>query len=706
MRRAKRAVVMILALVMCVTLVACGGSQSQNQGQDQTQTTDTSSAKSGELMGKPWVTSILQGNLPPQRPEAKDDLYTHYNYDYLAAHQEKRGSTMFDHAAEPREACIAAIKDTSKSGHDLDQLRIFFNQAADVEALKKTGMSEVQPYLDRINAVTSIKEMNDLLTAEDFPFSPFLLATISTNDTRATNIAVVNPNLVLTDPLVTGGMYYQDPEDPQEKQNAEAALLTVAQDPLMDLAAKGMDTDQIKAAFDKISAFEKSYAKYLDYGSKHSTEEFGAAANEARASYVTPDALYAACPNFPMKAMLDKLGKGNAPLYSSTPGWVEAFNKVWTDENIDVIKQIAELKVLNETRPYRDPSTLNKLFSDAGEPVDDAETFAYRACDNLNTFSPVLGNIYVSEGLGPNAKERLTKLSQDIVNEYKDLVGKTAWLGEESRARVIEKFDHMTLNVLAPTGGYYDYSGLELTPSDQGGTLMSNYLKLKRYRQDQESKMVGQPAVAASPWFFVKPTTANCFYDPATNSINILPGYVTSLQYTDNMDETSLLAGIGFSIGHEVSHGFDYSGAQYDAYGVPNPVFADADVDAFKSKTTALASYYKTLEIVPGVMVNGDNVVTEAAADLCGMQVVLELAGKTEGADYDKFFSIFANVWASAVPESSMSQLLVDNHTLDNHRVNVNSQMFDPIYSKLGVKEGEAMYLAPDKRINVWGPNA
>ena len=99
---------------------------------------------------------------------------------------------------------------------------------------------------------------------------------------------------------------------------------------------------------------------------------------------------------------------------------------------------------------------------------------------------------------------------------------------------------------------------------------MSNYLKLKRYRQDQESKMVGQPAVAASPWFYIQPTTTNCFFGYATNSINILPGYVTSLQYADNMDETTLLGAIGFSIGHEISHGFDYVGAQFDAYGVPN----------------------------------------------------------------------------------------------------------------------------------------
>ena len=202
-------------------------------------------------------------------------------------------------------------------------------------------------------------------------------------------------------------------------------------------------------------------------------------------------------------------------------------------------------------------------------------------------------------------------------------------MGEESRQRVIEKLDHMTLNVLEPAGGYYDFSGIELTPTDQGGTLLGNYLKLKQYRLDQESKMVGQPAVAACPWFFVRPTEMNAFYDPTSNSINIYPGYVTSLIYTEDMSDLDLLAGAGFTIGHEISHGFDYQGAQFDAYGTPNPVFTDADVDSFVLKCSTLALYYNGIEIAPGTMVNGQYVVTEASADLCGMQAILELAKKT-----------------------------------------------------------------------------
>lgn len=717
MKPFKRISAMLFALAMALVLVACGGNvgdaaSSPTEADDAAQTdsagqsADAVAEATGELMGKPWVTSILQGNLPTEQPEAKDDLFTHCNYEYLAEHQVQPSSAPEDHAAELQTANLAVIKDQSKSSHDLDQLRIFFNQAADAEGLKKEGLSGVQPYLDRIDAVGSIDEMNALLSASDFPFSPFTLATITLSDTRDVNIVNVSPNFALVDTIMVGGTYYQDSDDPQMQESMLAALQNSGGSALLDLMVVGMGQEELQDAFEAILQFEKAHGKYADYNGKYSMEDFGVMAEAARNSIFTLDELCSACPNFPIKATLDKEGKGTSPRYMSTREWLEAFNELWTNDNLETIKLIAKVKVLNETRPYRDPSVLNAIMEQSGQPVPDAESFAYAACDHMNTFAITLANSYVDEVLGANAKERLTKLSQDLIDTYKDLMGNTPWLGAESQKRVIEKLDHITLNVLEPTGGYYDFSGVELTPTDKGGTLIGNYLKLKQYRLDQESKMVGQPAVAACPWFTIEPTITNAFYDPVSNSVNILPGFVTSLVYTDDMSEQDLLAGVGFTIGHEISHGFDYQGAQFDAYGTPNPLFVDADVDTFVLKASSLASYYKTIEITPGLMVNGENVVTEAAADLCGMQAALELAGKSEGTDYDAFFQKNASIWAQVVPEAMLPTFILDTHTLHNQRVNVNAQMFDPIYEQLGVKEGDTMYLAPEERINIWGPNA
>ena len=707
MKSRKTITALAFALLVALALVACGGNADSSASMSADGASATaSSAATGELSGKPWVTSVIQGNLPAEPPAAKDDLYTHGNYDYLAEHQSQPSSAMIDHAAELQEANLAVIKDASKSGHDLDQLRIFFDQAADTEALQKTGLADVQPYLDRIDAVASIKDMNALLKADDFPFSPFVLSYITLIDTRDVNVVNVGANLALVDPILVGGSYYQDSDDPQVQETMLTAVQNSATMPLLDLMAAGVTQEEVRANFSAILEFEKAHGKYVDSSSQYSQQDFGAMAEAAQNSRFTLDELCAACPNFPMRETLEKMGKDASPTYVSTPAWLEAFNGVWTNDNIEAIKLIAKMQVLAETRPYRDPSALNQLLEAYGQPVTDAESFAYEACNQQSTFAILLASNYTEEVLGPDAKERLTRLSRDLVDTYKDLVDNTPWLGEESRKHIVEKLDNITLNVFEPKGGYYDFSGVELTPTEAGGTLMGNYLKLKQYRLDQESKMIGKPAVPACPWFMIKATEMNAFYDPTSNSINIYPGYVTSLMYTEDMSELDLLAGIGFTIGHEISHGFDYLGAQVDAYGTPNPVFSDADVDAFVLKCSMLALYYNGIEIAPGTMANGQNVTTEAAADLCGMQAILELAKKDENLDYEALFDRVSYVWAQVTSEATLPNLLLDVHPLNNLRVNVSAQMFDPIYDKLGVAEGDAMYLAPNERINIWGADA
>jgi predicted metalloendopeptidase len=130
---------------------------------------------------------------------------------------------------------------------------------------------------------------------------------------------------------------------------------------------------------------------------------------------------------------------------------------------------------------------------------------------------------------------------------------------------------------------------------------------------------------------------------------------------------------------------------------------ADADVDAFVLKASTLASYYVGIEIGPGTNVNGQLVVTEAAADLCGMQAILELASKIEGIDYGQFFSKNTDMWAQVVPAEMLPNLILDAHPLNNLCVNVNAQMFDEFYATYGATEGNTMYLAPDSRLAMWG---
>ena len=701
---------LVLASFLSLVLTACGAAPDSELmpavSDNATTSTDTDASsedsQSGELEGKPWVTSVLQNNLPPERPDLKDDMYTSYDYDYLSAHQEEGGNPGTDHSDDLRNAVTAVIKDDSKTNHNLEQLRIFYNQAADRQAIKEAGLSEIQPYLDRIDVVKSIEQMNELLVSDDFPFCPFIATDIMTYDTRTTNIVGAASNLLFCDVYLDGGTFYQETDDEIEQEAAQTQLSYASQYAAADLMTAGMDEDAAKEAAANLVEFERLYGKYLAGSKTYLQQDFGKMAEDMRASIFEPDEFFGFFSNFPMKETLAKLELDRSEKYGTTADWAKAFDGVWVPENLDIIKLMAKASILKETRPYRDKSA----FIERGLYADDAGQIAWSACDNRNSFTQIVSQTYVEDCLGAEAKERLTELSKRIINTYKSLVDDTAWLGDESQRRVIEKLDHMTLNVLEPADGYVDYSNLELTPADKGGTLLSNYLKLKKYKDDYKAEMVGQPAIASGFWFSTEPTLNNAFYDPMSNSINILPGYITSDSYTDDMSDEELLADIGYTIAHEISHGFDYAGAQLDAYGCPSPVSADKDVDKFTDKTSALAAYYSSIELKPGVKVDGQNVVTEANADLAGMQVILQIAAEDEDFDYNEFFSSVAKEYAQVMTEDDFALYAADVHPMNNLRTNVNAQMFDTIYDEFGITEGDGMYLAPEKRIVMWGPDA
>ncbi|MEE1160134.1 MAG: M13 family metallopeptidase, partial [Atopobiaceae bacterium] len=664
-------------------------------------------AASTELVGKPWVISLLQGNLPAEQPAAKDDLYTHYAWNYLTEHQEQPATNVNSHSTDLQTTVVNAISDSSKTGHDLDQLRLFYNQAADTEAVKAAGLSGVKPYLDRIDATTTIDELNALLTADDFPFSPFISSFVSSSDLRSDLGASVLPNMLFSpDSLLIGSTYYQDTETPEQEQAYQSVILEVASLTMVDFTNFGMSLQEAQTLVTPLISFEKQYGKHADFPSKYLKSAFGEAAKAEQKARMSFGDICALCPNFPLKGMLEKAKKANASTYSTQPDYLKALNEVWTNENLESLKLIAKGQLLKETRPYRDPSAMNEALEKSGSPVPDAATFAYTACNSLDTLTQVIAKTYVDEALGDDAKARVKTLTNDLIASYKKLINETTWVGDKSRSNLIEKLDHMTLNIFEPDGGYFDYGTLELTPTDQGGTLFGNYLKLKQYRIDREAEMIGKPARAIYSWFAISPTIANAFYDPSNNSINILPGYMTSLIYNKGINDTDLLASLGFTIGHEISHGFDYSGAQYDAYGIPEPVFAKEDIEAFTSRTGKLADYYSTMEVMPGLNVDGQNCIAEAGADLVGMQLAMEQAKKIEGFDYEQFLSTYATVFGDVVNTEKLLAYVTDTHPLTNLRMNVCAQMYDMMYDTLGVKEGDGMYLAPDKRIVIWGPTA
>ena len=698
--------VLVLAAFLALGLASCA---QQEQGSDSgSAPSETSAGTQGgsELYGSPWITSVFTGNLPDAAPDAADDLYLHYAYDYAAAHQDADYASVTNDAQGEVEAAITAtIKDEAVASPELEQLRIFYNQATDFDALEAAGSEELKPFLKAVADTQSLDELEAVLLSDDFPFSPWIETTISAPNTKSTMCAAIFPSMLFTNEETSAVVYQEsDDEHTQAAYDLMASQKRYIVSSDLTLISIAKDADQAEEITANMFNLEKSYGKYED-ANKYLNAEYGAQTEAIKV--LTLDELEAACPNFPMRETLAKLGEDTGDkVIVMYPEWLSAFNDVWVEENFELLRAMTEEKILNECAPYLAPSFFASQREALGVPDQTPDEFAYSACDRTKTFAQLLAKTYVEQTLGTEAVEDLERLTNDLIDSYIVLIGDTPWLNEQTRENVIDKIDNMALNILYPEGGYFDYSGLKLIPTDEGGTLLSNYFVVKAYNDKLKADLIGQPARAIDTWLYVRPTIQNCFYDSMSNSINIFPGCITSATYTKGMSTEELLAGMGFNIGHEISHAFDYSGSQFNAYGEPIAIFTDADVQKFVAKRQAIADYYSTIEIMPGITVDGMSKSSEATADLCGMQVVLERARGIEGFDYEKMFGCCAYDWAVVYSPVYADYLQVDPHPLDNLRVNVNAQMFDEFYSTFGATEGNTMYLAPENRLAMWGKNS
>ena len=246
----------------------------------------------------------------------------------------------------------------------------------------------------------------------------------------------------------------------------------------------------------------------------------------------------------------------------------------------------------------------------------------------------------------------------------------TEWISEETRANALEKLDNMTLNILGPKDGYIDFSGLQLKSSDEGGTLLSNYLAIKKYRNELENAMIGRPA----------------------------------LNWWDGITEMEIIGGLGTVIGHEISHGFDFCGSQFNGYGEPTPILADDDLENFLNRVNQIVAYYDGLTVLPGIATPGNDLKMENTADLMGVKAAAILAASKENADMKTFFEMYAKLYVQ-VTEYYIAVMFMqlDTHAPNVLRVNVNAQMTPEFYEAFGVQEGDGMYLKPEDRLVVWG---
>ena len=327
------------------------------------------------------------------------------------------------------------------------------------------------------------------------------------------------------------------------------------------------------------------------------------------------------------------------------------------------------------------------------------------------TLGEALGKLYVGEKFPPEAKAQMKELVGNLVKAYTNRINALAWMDDETKAKAIKKLELTTVKVGYPDQ-WEDYSDLSLV--NEAGEL--NYfdamLNVGAYNFAENLAELGQ-AVDKTKWF-MSPQTVNAYYNPAYNEI-VFPAAILQPPFFDfTADAAVNYGGIGGVIGHEISHGFDDSGADYDAYGNLVNWWTEKDLDEFNALGDKLANQYSAIEVLPETFINGKFTLGENIGDVGGIHAAFDALaihhqenGKPEPIDgytaEERFFLSWGTIWRAKIRDEALkNQVRTDPHSPGYNRANQPLKNMDAFYATFNVQEGDKMYLPKEDRVYIW----
>ena len=317
-----------------------------------------------------------------------------------------------------------------------------------------------------------------------------------------------------------------------------------------------------------------------------------------------------------------------------------------------------------------------------------------------------LGQLYVAKHFPPAAKERMVQLVKNLQVALGQRIDEQDWMSDETKKVAHEKLDAFYVKVGYPDT-WTDYSALEIGESYLNNILACNEWSIK----DNIEKHLNKP-VDRNEWFMT-PQTVNAYYNPTTNEICFPAGILQPPFFDMEADDAFNYGAIGVVIGHEMTHGFDDQGSQYDKEGNLRQWWSAEDRQRFEERIQVMREYYDSIEVLPGLKSNGTLTLGENMADHGGLMVAFQ-AFKNATAEHplkeidgftpeQRFFLAYANVWGQNIREEEIrKRQKSDPHSLGKWRVNGQMPHLDAWYEAFGITEVDPMFVPKDKRVNIW----
>lgn len=433
---------------------------------------------------------------------------------------------------------------------------------------------------------------------------------------------------------------------------------------------------------------------------------------EANYKKMTLDEVKSLCPDILWDKFFATMGiTGLKQLDFGHPDQLKEINDVLATVPVEKLKSLLEWKTINSAASYLSDDVRDAQFDFFGKVISgrkEQQPRWKRAIGVVNgSLGEAVGEMYVKKYFPAEAKERMVNLVKNLQTALGERIMAQDWMSDSTKAAAIDKLNAFYVKVGYPDK-WKDYSSLEITDD----SYLANVRRINEWEmRDMVARNYNKP-VDRDEWF-ITPQTVNAYYNPTTNEI-CFPAAILQPPFFDMAaDDAFNYGGIGVVIGHEMTHGFDDMGRQFDKEGNLRDWWTADDAARFQQRAQVMDDFFSNIEVLPGLMGNGKLTLGENLADHGGLMVAFQafknataaapLAVKDGFTPEQRFFLAYANLWAGNIREAEIHRRTKsDPHSLGEWRVNGALPHIDAWYEAFGITENDSLFVPKAERVAIW----
>lgn len=637
---------------------------------------------------------------------AGDNFYQYSNGGWMKNHplpDDKSRFGSFDLLAEENQKQVKGLieESTAKKGEPgsvSQKIGDFFASGMDTLAIEKQELELLLPLLGRVEKVSDkgsfFKEAGYL---QSIQYSPLLIL-YSAPDAKDSKMVIAS--------IYQGGLGLPDRDYYTEKGEREDKIREAYKKYLKTIfTLSGSDEATSIAAAKDVLAFETKLARV----SNTRLENRDPQKTYNKMSY---QQLKALAPSFDWDLFFAALPISTPTEFNiNQPKFISEMARLVNATPLGILKTYLKATVIRESADALTKAFVDAEFEMYGKTLSGKKAQEPRWKTMVNATNSVLGEavgqLYVERYFPPQAKTRIIALIENLRVAFGERIDQLAWMSDTTKKAAHEKLAAITVKVGYPNK-WRDFSGLEIKRNG----FLSNLISSNEFEFKYTMAKAGKP-VDKEEWELT-PQTVNAYYNPLANEI-VFPAAILQppFFYSDGDDAINYGA-IGVVIGHEMTHGFDDQGRQYDKEGNLTNWWQESDNKLFNQKKKVLADLFDTFIVIDTVKANGELTLGENIADLGGIFISYQayqntLKGGHEPAKLEgftgnqRFFLSYSRVWAQNIRNEDILRLTrEDVHSLGNWRVNGQLPNFQPWYDAFGITGNAKMYMSPEKRAVIW----